>query len=349
MVEINFNIHFISNVSQGKHIGSRNQALGLAEALQKQNPKAKIHEYDLHDLAELKQSLKSSGKQILITVGNDGAAALKEMPKKMGYISILLGHEIPRGIEKIEDAVDILAIPEHITDYKEIPGIKCIRTHGVSHAMTKEKAASALEKWRNKFPGNRWPPAIIVMLGGVVDGVDYDPREAFLLGRYAVKKAKEVGAMILATSSPRAEKTAIELLTSALEQEDCPAAFFPCGGAFDESPFQAMIGLAAENPKSRIIVSGDSVSMPCEAASVVAPHQLIICSMSNENEQNRNFVEWMHREGRAKIIESSPKSHKILIRPLVENPLPAPLDAASQIAEAVYGFINAPVPSPRLQ
>src|ERR1700722_9017270 len=118
--EMSLRIHFISNVSQGKHIGSRNQALGLAEALQKLNPEAKIHEYALHDLAALQQSLRNaSEKQILITVGNDGVAALKEMPKKTEYISVLLGHEVPRGIEDIKDAVDILAIPEHVTDYKE--------------------------------------------------------------------------------------------------------------------------------------------------------------------------------------------------------------------------------------
>jgi len=335
---VSLRIHFISNVRQGKHIGSRNQALGVIEALQKLIPKVEIHEYDIHDLAKLQQSLQSSEKQILITVGNDGTKALKELPKKPGYISILLGHEVPRGIKEVKDAVNILAIPEHITDYKEITGIKCIRTHGVSHAMTKEKAAAALEQWRDKFPGNRWPPAVVVMLGGIVDGVNYDPREAFLLGRYAVKKAKEVGAMILATSSPRAEKAAIELLTDALEQADYPAAFFPCGSAFDETAFQAMVGLVAENPKSSVIVSGDSVSMPCEAASIVAPHQLIICSMSNENEQNQNFVEWMHREGRAKIIESSPKSHKILVRPLVKNLSPKPLDATRQVAEAVLNL-----------
>jgi len=340
-------IHFISNVRQGKNIGSRNQALGLAEVLQKLHPTAEIYEYDLHDLATLHQSLlKPSGNQILITVGNDGVTALQAMPKNRQHISLLLGHEVPRGIEAIKDAVDILALPEHITDYQEIRGIKCVRTHGVSHAMTKEKVADALTKWRDKFPGNRWPPAVIVMLGGTVDGVNYDPREAYLLGRYTVKKAKGIGAMILATSSPRAEKPAIEMLTDALAQRDCPAAFFPYGG-LDESPFQAMIGLVAENPKSRIIVSGDSVSMPCEAANIVAPAQLIICSMSNENEQNRNFVEWMHREGRAKIIESSPESHKILVRPLVENPSPTALDAARQIAAAVYTFTNAPAPSPR--
>lgn len=341
-----FSVSFVSNISKGTNIGARNQALGVIEAMRRMydtfGAELDIVEYDLHRLDNLKAftgSALSDPPPVMITVGNDGVDALKRVPRPRTYFTVLLGHEVPQNLEKASDVVDILAIPEHITDYQEFENIHCIRTQGVSHAITRDKVTKALSRWKDKMVGSDDRPVVVVMIGGSVDDKHYDPQETFLLGKYALEKATAIDGRIIATNSPRTSAEALEAFSNATENSGRTCMFLPCTGNTDASPFQAMLGLVAGNSRSCVIVTGDSVSMPCEAGSIVLPSQLVVFSVSNQNAQNTNFVNWMHEKGRAEVIGYDAASNSLVKLP--ERQLsPVALDAPLQIAEAIHAYLT---------
>ena len=95
-----------------------------------------------------------------------------------------------------------------------------------------------------------------------------------------------------------------------------------------------MVGIAAKSPQNRIIITSDSVSMPCEIARIVPPEQIYLYPVSNLNRQNEEFVRWMYATGRAGKVNTEYFREEYQPGPV--RPL---MNAAGQIADAVLRII----------
>lgn len=333
-------ISYITNTRHGLKIGERNQALGVVDALREEYKNAILLEHDVSEMGRLYGVLQkySMNQHIIIGVSDSGIKAFAPLPPLTNYIAVLIGHEVPDYIEAVAGKINVLAVPGYTAQCPQRLGnAKIVRTDGVSNTMTPEKAERALKDWAHKFPVKEGQPVIVAMLGGSVDGKDFQPHEASRMAEYVVKKAKETGAYVLASNSPRTRSQDTEAFTQILSHSGCDNVFFPFSmkNQNNETPYRAMVGMAAINPLNRIIVTGDSVSMPCEIARVVSPPQFFIYPVSNGNRQNREFVEWMVMGGRAGIIQPADLDEKNAS--LAGGP--ARMDAARQIAHAVLSMM----------
>jgi len=335
-------IHYITNTRGGLKVGERNQALGVVDALRATHEDAIILEHDVSETVRLNEILHKFDKEqhIIIGVSDSGVKAFSALSASKRYIAVLIGHEVPEYQELVADKISILAIPSYVGDCPaELKGIKIVRTDGVAHTMTVEKARRAYHDWKGRFPiaGNQ--PVVVAMLGGTVDGHDLQPAEAERMAEYIAYKAKKMDAYVLASNSPRSTPHDTESFTRTLSDSGCDNVFFPftVKNQNNETPYRAMVGLAARSPENRVIITGDSVSMPCEIARVVPPEQIAIYPVSNLNRQNKEFIEWMHDSGRAGRVDTGNFTEDYMPYPALP-----PMDAAGQIAREIGNSLYFP-------
>lgn len=330
-------IHYITNTRQGLKIGERNQALGVVDVLRERFPDAIILEHDVSDAGRIAAIIaKYEGGHIVIGVSDAGVQAFSQLPTPQRHIAVLIGHEVPHGLEVVQDKITVLAIPEYDQRCPTAFGKTVIvRTDGVSNTMTQEKAARAYQDWKSRFAFASNQPLISVMLGGRVDGKDMQPGETAKLAEYVVMQAKAAGAYVIATNSPRSAISDTQEFLSVLYGSGCGMLFFPfhMKNQNNETPYRAMVGAVAASVHNRILVSGDSVSMPCEIARVVQPQQLLLYRVSNMNPQNTAFMEWMQAMGRAGVVE--PSDSGFTERPYAAGGTLRTMDAGRRIAHAV--------------
>ncbi len=332
-------INYITNTRKGLKVGERNQALGVVDALRAVHKDAIMLEYDIGDIARLAEVLTKYDKEkhIVIGVSDSGVQAFSHLPVIKNSTAILMGHEVPEHAETVADKIHILAVPGHVTHCPDMKGVIIVRTDGVSNTMTAEKAAYACRDWMHKFAVGRGQPVVVAMLGGTVDGKDYQPHEAERMAEYIAEKAREKGAYIIATNSPRSNPHDTEVFTRTLSSSGCDNAFFPFDmkNQNNETPYRAMVGLVAKSPENRIVMTGDSVSMPCEIARVVPPRQMYLYPVSNINRQNQEFMEWMYRNGRAGRVNTAGFTEEYVPSLQVLDTM----DAAGQIAQAMLSIM----------
>jgi mitochondrial fission protein ELM1 len=102
----------------------------------------------------------------------------------------------------------------------------------------------------------------------------------------------------------------------------------------NETPYRALVGMAAKAPQNRIVITSDSVSMPCEIARIVPSQQIYLYPVSNLNRQNREFVRWMYATGRAGKVNAEHGTEEYL-----PGPVHSLMEAAGQIAQAALQII----------
>ncbi len=332
-------IHYITNTRNGLKVGERNQALGVVDALRVSYPDAIILEHDVSEIGHLNVILQkfNTEQHVIIGVSDSGVQAFSQLPAGKRHVGVLIGHETPEYLETVADKISILAIPSYVEHCPAaVTGVNIIRTDGVANTMTVERVASAYRDWQDKFLVDKDQPVIVAMLGGAVDGRDFLPEEAEKMAEYIAQLAKRTGAYILASNSPRTRLQDTEAFTDILNRSGYDNVFFPfyMKNQNNETPYRAMVGMATKDPRNRIIITSDSVSMPCEIARVVPSEQIYLYPVSNLNRQNREFVRWMCVTGRARKVDAEHFTEEHLPGP------PTPLmDAAGQIARAVLGKI----------
>lgn len=334
-------IHYITNTRNGLKIGERNQALGVVDALRVHYKGAILLEHDVSGAARLREILShyTNKLHIIIGVSESGIEAFSSLFPTNDHITVLLGHEVPDNLQMVADKVNILAIPRYVTDCPSyIEGVTIIRTNGVANTMSTEKVAAAYASWRERFPVESNRPVLVALLGGMVDGKDYLPGEVVKIAEHIIGKAKQMGAYVLCSNSPRTSRQNMQDFMDMLSGSGCESAFFP----FDvkhqnhETPYRALLGMVAANPVNVIVATGDSVSMPCEIASVVPPEQIYLYPVSSQNRQNNEFVDWMVRSGRAGVVEPDSRMEKRALRAEVQPTM----DASGQVADAVLELVK---------
>lgn len=178
-MRVTTHIYFLTNVSQGKYLGDKNQAIGIKNALtqllQKNNTKSEhkideneivvlAEEFDVNNLNELEikicKDMKSDEnvihKQIIIGIGDHGLKVLPALKQKFqGNKDILVtwaSHQPVKGFENFLDELDIVALPQHVfvtTDEKVFLGhkAKLVKTIGVAHNVTTDVLKKEFSDW----------------------------------------------------------------------------------------------------------------------------------------------------------------------------------------------------------
>ncbi len=102
-------------------------------------------------------------------------------------------------------------------------------------------------------------PLIAVLVGGGYQGGNFDAKKAEALGRQAGAYAKSKGASLLLIGSPRTGELLANVEAGLVAEDVLPALSYAWRAETD-NPYLAALALADE-----LIVTGDTVTMCCEA------------------------------------------------------------------------------------
>lgn len=158
-----------------------------------------------------------------------------------------------------EDVFSLIAVPRHDA---LPPAENRFEVIGAPHAVTAETLEEARIQWRGKF--DHLPkPHVALIVGGDTKRKKFTPAMAEELGTRAAALVKAAGGSLLITTSRRSTPDATAALLAAIG--DVPAHVFQWGDEGD-NPYMAYLALA-----DHLIVTGDSVSMSCEACATGKP------------------------------------------------------------------------------
>lgn len=153
----------------------------------------------------------------------------------------------------------LIAVPNHDGEVTAAPNL--LRITGAPHRVTPERLAQEAGTWQPRL--QHLPrPWIAVIVGGATKAQTFTAGQARRLAELAGAMAGEAGGSLLVTTSRRTGPEAEAALAEALPQ---PLHWFRWGDGGD-NPYFGYLALA-----DAIVVTGDSVSMVCEACATPAP------------------------------------------------------------------------------
>lgn len=160
---------------------------------------------------------------------------------------------------------DLIIVPEHDKNKTPSPNIHYIT--GCPHRITPQYLQEAKKKWETKF-ANLPKPITALIIGGAIKGKPFSNENALMLGQ-AVKKLKQkIGGSLLITTSRRTGSEPEKIIMEQLKE--IPQ-FTYLWGDTAENPYSGFLACA-----DNIVVTGDSVSMCCEATGTQKPIYLFI-------------------------------------------------------------------------
>lgn len=154
---------------------------------------------------------------------------------------------------------DLIAVPAH--DGKGLAGANVLRVTGAPHRVSAAKLAAAAEAWRGRF-AELPRPWIGLIVGGTTRQRQFTADMARSLGERVAALAAAAGGSVLVTTSRRTDTEAEAALLAALP----PPRFVHSWQAGGDNPYFGLLGLC-----DALVVTGDSVSMACEACASPAP------------------------------------------------------------------------------
>jgi mitochondrial fission protein ELM1 len=153
---------------------------------------------------------------------------------------------------------DLIVSPAH--DRPQAGG-NVMEVLGAPHRVTSERLATEAEKWRPAF-AHLPRPWVAVIVGGATKNRPFPVEMAESLGREVTRLSAGLGGSLLLTTSRRTGAAQESALAGALAEPRW-LHLFAQGG---DNPYFGFLALA-----DAIIVTGDSVSMCCEACASSAP------------------------------------------------------------------------------
>lgn len=253
--------------------GSVGQALGIIDALNKNNVEVIEKKIEYTKLACLPNCIR--GKGLLGVTNNSKKDIIQPYPD---YVISISRRTVPiaRYIKKISPKTkliqlmhpgicglkefDLVVVPEHDKNKVSYKNIHYIT--GCPHRVTKDYLDAAKSRWEKEF-SHLPKPLTAVIVGGAIKNKPFSKENALLLGA-AIKELKnKIGGSILITTSRR---TGLEAQNIIMEQiKDIPQYTF-LWGEQKENPYSGFLACA-----DNIIVTADSVSMSCEATGTGKP------------------------------------------------------------------------------
>lgn len=206
---------------------------------------------------------------------------------------------------------DLVIVPEHDKNKGFAPNIHYIT--GCPHRITGSYLQEAQNKWQKKF-ADLPKPLTALIIGGAIKGKPFSNENALALGKAVRSLKKKIGGSLLITTSRRTGKDAEHLILEQLK--DIPQ-FSYLWGDTSENPYSGFLACA-----DNLIVTGDSVSMCCEATGTGKPIYLFTGSKWLTPKHLR-FVQSLCDTGCAVLLDS----------PQAENFKPQKsLNAAAEVA-----------------
>lgn len=155
---------------------------------------------------------------------------------------------------------DLIAIPRHDGGNGAVAA-NVLPVTGAPHRMTPAVLAAAAETWRPRFAGLPHP-WLGLIVGGSTRKRPFTPSMAAELGRRVADLASAAGGSVLVTTSRRTGQDAERTLLETIPEPR----FVHRWGSAGENPYAGFLALA-----DALVVTGDSVSMVCEACAAPAP------------------------------------------------------------------------------
>ena len=248
--------------------GNRSQCLGVAEAL---GLRFQIFELEYVATAALPNffmgasyagltpssriNLVAPWPDLVIAAGRRTAPVARKIKKDSGGATKLVQIMYP-GDSGL-DEFDLIAVPSHDSI---APRDNILEITGAPHRVNAAKLNEAAKEWDGRF-GDLPRPWIALIVGGSTKRRKFTPEMATELGRKASRMASDAGGSLLVTTSRRTGDA-----ESALLNEITGPSFVYRWGDEGENPYFGLLALS-----DTVIVTGDSVSMACEACAAPKP------------------------------------------------------------------------------
>ena len=290
-------------------IGSRNQALGIAHYLDKNKFNIIEKKVEYNKFASLPNfirhktliGLTPNSKELIsapypdfVLSSTRRTAPIARYIKKQNPQTKLV-QLIHIGKTGLKD-FDLVFVPLHDKHKTQSPNIRY--TIGAPHFITDEKLDNAKLKWEQKF-AHLPRPITALIIGGAIKKRKFSLENAKKLA-LAVKKLKEKeGGSLLITTSRRTGAQAEQEIMSILK--DIPNYNY-LWGSKEENPYLGFLACS-----DNIVVTGDSVSMCCEATATKKPLR-IFTSADWLTTKHMNFVNSLYNNNYAQDIEQQNSS-----------------------------------------
>jgi mitochondrial fission protein ELM1 len=290
-------------------IGSRHQAEGVAHYLEadKFNIIEKEIEYNkwsalpnflrrntlLGTTKKTKQTINNSFPDIVLSSSRRTAPIARWIKKQSPQTKLIqLLHIGKTGIKDFS----LIFVPEH--DQHKFKAENIIYTIGSPHFVTDEKLATAKTEWMEQF-SHLPKPITALIIGGSIKKHPFSLDNALQLAQATKQlKEKEGGSLLITTS----RRTGVEAQNLIMENlKDIPHYAY-LWGAEGKNPYLGFLSCA-----DNLIVTGDSVSMCCEATATQKP--LRIFTGSNWlTDKHIRFVQSLYQQKVAQDIFSQESS-----------------------------------------
>lgn len=253
--------------------GSVGQALGVIDALDKSQFTIIEKKIDYTNLSvlpnwvrgrsllglteESKQSICEPFPDFVLSISRRTVPVARYIKKLSPQTKLIqLMHPGNTGI----DDFSLIVVPEHDRNKKSSDNMTYII--GCPHRVTPEYLAAAKEKWQNKF-AHLPHPITAVIVGGAIKGKPFSIANANAFARAVKNLKRNIGGSLLITTSRRTGKEAENSIIQTLF--DIPHYAYLWGNT-EDNPYAGFLACA-----DNIVVTGDSVSMCCEATGTGKP------------------------------------------------------------------------------
>lgn len=248
-------------------VGNVSQCLGVADALALPY-EVKTIRYDrlgalpnafrgvglLGVTAESRAALTPPWPRLVIAAGRRTAPIARWIKRRSGaFLAQIMDPGFPG-----RDAFDLIAIPAHD---RPKPGTNVMEMVGAPHRVTPQRLEAEAAKWQERF-AHLPRPWVAVIIGGATRRKPFPVEMARQLGEQVARLVGMTGGSVLLTTSRRTGEEQSRALADCLAD---PRWLHLYGQAGD-NPYFGFLALA-----DAIVVTGDSVSMCCEACAAPAP------------------------------------------------------------------------------
>ncbi|CAA7611347.1 mitochondrial fission ELM1 family protein [Magnetospirillum sp. UT-4] len=203
--------------------------------------------------AETGAALAPPWPDLVIAAGRRTAPVARWIKRQCGARLVQVMDPGPGG----RDEFDLICVPNH--DGAPPRGANVMAVTGAPHRVTAARLAAEAEVWRPRF-AHLPRPWLALVVGGATRKRPFPPEMAAELGRRAAALAE--GGSLLVTTSRRTGADSEEALLAVLPEPR----FVHRWGAGGDNPYFGFLALA-----DAVVVTGDSVSMACEACAAPAP------------------------------------------------------------------------------
>jgi len=309
MNRLDLDTYIVSNISDNKFFGDRNQSIAIRDALHERlkpsNMSVKTHEVDCKDVAKLANNVAMNNNlAVVISSGEHGIDAFHKLNQnqdiKDKMIKVWSGHHIFKNLEQHLGDIDIIALPEYVITYQfseecKKNNIPLVYTATIPISITEVGIKKSYNQFAEKDKIPLDSSYVVVFFGG--DAPDeggkmhkITPSEIKNLAAYTSKIALKNNAKIVVTNNPRTKKEQMEQFFMELNKHHVENVVFFDFHAGIRS-YEALLHLIKSGVHSRVIVTGESTSMIDEVIQVTNK-PIYVLKASNMSGAHTKHIEY---------------------------------------------------------